>query len=153
MSNQRRCTHQFTCAGCVKHSKCQQGGSTTLAGVRRPRTDRTKSTCCLRFISLNSLTQLDIMNSGIPWRRLFLSLASYLNLVMIVCIWISARYPTGSFAVFFRNWAPDVLHTAWGNACFACRGSLKTYLKISAPDSFCLEILHGFLMVVFVVLG
>ncbi|KAH9811077.1 hypothetical protein DFH28DRAFT_1078702 [Melampsora americana] len=132
MSNQRRSPHHFTCTGCVKHSTSQQGVPMRLAGVRHPRTNHRK---------------------GILWRRFFLSLASYLNLMMIVGIWISARYPTGSLAVFWRNWAPKFLHSAWGSACFACRGSLETYLKIAAPESFCLEALHGIMMVVFVVLG
>ncbi|EGG00736.1 uncharacterized protein MELLADRAFT_111634 [Melampsora larici-populina 98AG31] len=132
MSDQHSYPHHSTRAGCIKHSMCQQGVPMTLAGVRRPRTNRRK---------------------GIPWRRFFRLLATYLNLMVIVGIWISARYPTGSLAVSSSEWAPNFLHDAWGSACFACRGNMKTYLKIAAPESFCLEALHGILMVVFVVLG
>ncbi|EGG08931.1 uncharacterized protein MELLADRAFT_104657 [Melampsora larici-populina 98AG31] len=93
MSGQHSYPHHSTRAGCVKHSMCQQGVPMTLAGVRRPRTNCRK---------------------GIPWRRFFRSLATYLNLMVIVGIWISARYPTGSLAVSSSEWAPNFLHDAWG---------------------------------------
>ncbi|KAH9815927.1 hypothetical protein DFH28DRAFT_1082162 [Melampsora americana] len=56
------------------------------------------------------------------------------------------NFRKGRLAVFWRNWAPNFLHSAWGS-------SLETYLKIAAPESFCLKALHGIMMVVFVVLG
>ncbi|KAH9820206.1 hypothetical protein DFH28DRAFT_885644, partial [Melampsora americana] len=89
---------------------------------------------------------------GILCWRFFLSIITYLNLAAIIGIWLAARHPSGRFAEFLKDWAPDFLPSVWSNMCFACRGSLTTWLKISAPESFCLELLHNFLMVVFVVL-
>lgn len=50
MSGQHSYPHHSTRAGCVKQSMCQQGVPMTLAGVRRPRTNRRKGTYCLPSI-------------------------------------------------------------------------------------------------------
>ena len=109
-----------------------------------------KGTGCLTLTYEAGSYYLQKIPTVMLWQSAFRSILTYLNLMAIVAIWLAGQYPTGSFSESLKHWTPEFLPSAWGNVCFACQGSLKTWLRISAPESFCLEVLHKFLMIVFV---